>query len=178
MANAQEPTSLPMKPRMQWCPPSLLPFKDNFDAALFSKENLVGVGVVIRDGGGLPIAALCKHVHYLCNVVDSEALAAHKAVQFALEVGLSEVEMEGGSLLICNALKDRDPCFASFGNIIEDTLALAGGLQRVVISHVKRDGNKAAHILARQAAQLSCDCLVWLEDVPEFLESVILSEMI
>lgn len=134
--------------------------------------------MVIRDGGGHPIVALCKHVHYLCNAVDSEVLAAHKAVQFALDVGLSEVEMEGGSLLICNASKDRDPCFASFGNIIEDTLALAGGLQRVLISHVKRDGNKAAHILARQAAQLSCDCLVWLEDVPEFLESVILSEMI
>lgn len=27
MANAQEPASLPMKPRMQWCPPSLLPLQ-------------------------------------------------------------------------------------------------------------------------------------------------------
>jgi hypothetical protein len=48
------------KPRIQWKPPSTSTFKVNFDAALFPDQQWTGVGVIIRDGQGLPIAALCK----------------------------------------------------------------------------------------------------------------------
>ena len=139
---------------------------------------MVGIGVVIRDDDGLPIATLCKHFHYVCNVANVEALAARKAIQFALEVGLSEVEVEDDSLIICEALKNREPCFASYGNIVDNTLVLTHGLQCVSISQVKREGNKAAHLLTRHAVSLSCDCLVWLEDIPTFLESVIYAKLI
>ena len=177
-ANAQDMAPPPVQARKRWCPPSHLPFKANFDAALFSSAGMVGIGVVIRDGGGLPIATLCKRYHYVCSVADAEALAAREAIQFALEVGLTEVELEGDSLIICDALKDKELCFASYGNTVDDALVLARGLQCISISHVKREGNKAAHLLARHATSLSCDCLVWLEDVPAFLESVIQADLI
>ena len=45
-------------------------------------------------------------------------------------------------------------------------------------SHVKREGNRVAHLLARRAIKLQVDFLVWLEDVPPYLESVIHSEFI
>ena len=176
--NVQDTVPSPVQAQYCWCPPSHLLFKANFDVALFSDSGLLGIGVVIRDGGSLPIATLCKRFHYVCNVADAEALAARETIQFALEVGLFKVEVEGDSLIICDALKDREPFFASYGNIIDDTLVLACGLQRVSISHVKREGNKAAHLLARHAVSLSCYCLAWLEDVPAFLESVIHAELI
>jgi ribonuclease HI len=177
-AHAQDTVLSSVQARNRWCPPSHLPFKANFDAALFSDSGMVGIGVVIRDGSGLIIAALCKRFPYVCSVADAEALAAREAIQFALDVGLSEVEVEGDSLIICAALKDSEPSFASYGNIVEDTLVLARGLQRAFISHVKREGNKAAHLLARHAISLSCDCLIWLEDTPAFLESVIIEDLI
>ena len=43
---------------------------------------------------------------------EAEAIAVREAVQLAWEIGITEVEVEGDSLVICNALKDRDCCFA------------------------------------------------------------------
>ena len=89
---------------MCWCPPSRLPFKANFDGALSSENNMTGVGVIIQDGHGLPIASMCKHFQCLHTVDDAEAIAAREAVQLAIDVGLSEVEVEGDFVVICKPL--------------------------------------------------------------------------
>ena len=107
---------------------------------------------------------------------DAEALVVREAVQLAKDVGLAEVEVEGDSLVILNALKQQEVCFASYGDIIQDIHQLACSLDRVVFSHVRRMGNRVAHVLASNAIGLSSDFLVWLEDVPPFLEDVIQSE--
>ena len=62
---------LPRPPPMQqWRPPDPQCFKVNFDAALFRRSNLAGI----------PMAQ---------SMADLEALAILKAVQFALEIGLT-----------------------------------------------------------------------------------------
>lgn len=177
--NAQEfsATSAPVQMRTKWKPSSRAAFKVNFDAALFSEQQKTGVGVIIRDGQGLPIAALCKCFPHLFSVDDAEALAAREALQLAVEVGISDAEVEGDSLTIYNALRCQDLSFASFGEIIAEACLLARSLQRCLFSHVKREGNHAAHMLARRAVDLQEDFLVWLEDVPSYLESVIHSEL-
>ena len=97
-------------------------------------------------------------------------------MQFAMEIGILDVEFEGDSLTICNALRCQDQSLASYGAIIEDIFLLAIALQRCSFSHVKREGNRVAHMLARRVIELQDDFLVWLEDVPSYLESVIQSE--
>uniref|UniRef100_A0A2N9IFR8 Uncharacterized protein n=1 Tax=Fagus sylvatica TaxID=28930 RepID=A0A2N9IFR8_FAGSY len=174
--NDQQQPVPQVSPKQAWQPPTLLEFKANCDAALFPAHNMTSVGVVIRDGHGLPIATLCKRFHGLHAVDDAEALAVREAVQLARDVGLVEVEVEGDSLLIFNALKQQQECFASYGDIIQDIHQLACSLDRVVFSHVRRTGNRVAHVLARNAIGLSSDFLVWLEDVPPFLADVIQSE--
>jgi ribonuclease HI len=159
-----------------WQPPSQFEFKANCDAALFPSHNMTSIGVVIRDGRGLPIATLCKRFHCLHTVDDAEAIAAREAVQLAKDVGLTKVEVEGDSLVIFQALKQQEACFASYGDIVQDVLHLSRSLHRVGFSHVRRNGNRVAHVLARNAIVLSSDFLVWLEDVPSFLEDVIQSE--
>ncbi len=134
------------------------------------------MGVIIRDGQGLPIAALCKRFKCLHSVDDAEALAAREAMQFAMEIGILDAEFEGDSITICKALRCQDQFLASYGAIIEDVFFLARALQRCSFSHVKREGNRVAHLLARRAIELQDDFLVWLEDVPPYLESVIQSE--
>ncbi len=88
------------------------------------------------------------------------------------------MEVEGDSLLICNALKNGDSGFTSYGGIIDETHLLAASFRRISFSHVKRDGNRAAHLLARWALDLQEDFVVWLENVPDYLEPVIHSKLL
>ena len=107
---------------------------------------------------------------------DAEAMAARVALQLAWDIGLLHVEVEGDSLTIINALKEQDQCLASYGAIITDILHLAGSFNCVNFCHVRREGNNAAHTMARKVLDLHSDFLVWLEDVPPFLEHVIQAE--
>jgi hypothetical protein len=59
-AHKTEAPILPAPPTPIWKPPSHCAYKINFDAALSSANVRTGVGVIIRDGRGLPIATLCK----------------------------------------------------------------------------------------------------------------------
>uniref|UniRef100_A0A2N9FBV7 Reverse transcriptase zinc-binding domain-containing protein n=1 Tax=Fagus sylvatica TaxID=28930 RepID=A0A2N9FBV7_FAGSY len=83
------------KPQNKWKPPSVSAFKVNFDATLFNEQQWTGVGVIIRDGQGLPIAALCKRFSYLYSVDDVEALAAREALQFSVEIGFQISRLKG-----------------------------------------------------------------------------------
>ena len=91
---AQDPTtatpvSSPIHILQQWRPPDENIFKANFDAVLFKSEILAGLGVVIRDWRGEAIGALTMSVPLAQTVVELEALACRRAVQFAKEIGLT-----------------------------------------------------------------------------------------
>ena len=94
--NAQEPTKANPEPPLiqqlqQWRPPDANFFKANFDAAVFKSENLAGLGVIIRDWCGEAIGALTTLVPLAQTVAQLEGLACRRAVQFAKEIGLSQV---------------------------------------------------------------------------------------
>jgi hypothetical protein len=69
---------------------------------------------------------------------------------FAVEIGIANatVEFEGDSLTICNALKNQDSSFAPYGDIIDEACLVARSFHGISVSHVKREGNRAAHMLA------------------------------
>jgi ribonuclease HI len=97
-----------------------------------------------------------------------------RSIQFALEIGIAEAEFEGDSQTIVNALNAPRPSLAPFGLLIADAKMLASQLQSFSFSHVKREGNRLAHALARKAH--SCNSLeVWMESVPPDLEPLYLS---
>ena len=52
-----------------------------------------------------------------------EALACHRAVILAAEIGIHEVIFEADTQVIINQLQSEEHCTAHFGNIIEDSKA-------------------------------------------------------
>ena len=115
----------------------------------------------------------CQRYPCVYAIDNAEAMAAMVALQLAWDIGLRNVEVEGDSLTVITVLKDQECCLASYGDIIWDIRHLAASFQCVKYCHVHREGNNAAHVLAHKVLDLHSDFLVWLEDVPGFLDHVI-----
>ena len=150
--------------RARWKPPDLVPFKINFDGAISAEEKCSGLGVIIRNQEGLVTAAMSMRVPQQLQPIEIEALAAHKALEFAREVGISEAVLEGDSLLVMKALNTKNIGLAPFGLLLHDSVLLFTSFSKLSYSHTKREGNLVAHNLAQLAINIS-NCVIWMEDV-------------
>ena len=94
--------------------------KVNFDGATFANVNKSGIGVVVRNSNGLVIASLVQQVPQSYKAVDIEALAAARALELGLEIGLDQVIVEEDSNITMKALATETRGLASFDVLIQD----------------------------------------------------------
>ncbi|XP_075633438.1 uncharacterized protein LOC142605897 [Castanea sativa] len=134
-------------------------------------ENKSGVGVAIWDCRGQMIASLSQVLPQAYDAMEIEAIAAHRALVFGQEVGISEAVLEGDCQAVMQALKNEGRNLASVRPLILDALSQSGTYTKLLYSHTKREGNKLAHSLARHAINVD-DYVVWIEDVPPPLISL------
>ena len=128
--NAQEPTKANPEPPLiqqlqQRRPLDANFFKANFDVAVFKSENLAGLGMVIRDWCGEAIGALTTLVPLAQTVAQLEVLACRRVVQFAKEIGLSQVIFEGDSSTVIQAVQEGCSEVLPFEHVIKDIRVLA-----------------------------------------------------
>ena len=102
--------------------------------------------------------------HQNHSPLEIETLAASSAVQFALELGFSNIALEGNSQVLMQALIHDRPFLSSDGLLIDDLRFNARCFNQLHYSHVKREGNMVAHKLARYTLNVS-DFVVWIEDI-------------
>ena len=148
-----------------WVPPPANLVKINFDGAVFSKDNFSGVGAVIRDENGLVLGSCTKRLPQAYSAVEVEALAAATALALAKDLGVTWAILEGDSLVVIKALREKEQLLSPTGLLLEDVRMLSQSFQKLLYSHTKREGNSVAHSLARYANNIP-DFLVWVEDVP------------
>ena len=86
----------------------------------------------------------------------AEALACRKAVGFARELSLFSVIVEGDSMRIVQAASNKRENLTLFGHVIKENHDSCSSFTRISFQHVRREGNKLAHALARRAV-LSAD---------------------
>ena len=90
---------------VHWCPPPPRLVKVNFDGAFFSRENIDGLGLIIRNDQRLVMAILSQQIPLPASVEIVEVLAARQTLLFAQELGFESLVMEGDSKIIINAIK-------------------------------------------------------------------------
>ena len=78
-----------------------------------------------------------------------------RATHFAVEVGTTDIEIEGDSTIIIQALNSSETSRLAYGLVIDDSKALIPSFRRLIFSHT-RSGNFVAHALARRAKEC-CD---------------------
>ena len=64
----------------------------------------MGIGVIVRDWHGHFVAAMCKQLHAPLGPIESESKVVEIGMQFAKQLGLSDIIMEGHSLMVSRAL--------------------------------------------------------------------------
>ena len=150
---------------IRWKPPDHGTYKVNYDGATFSPQDKAGLSIVIRNEDEAVLASMSQQVPLPTTVAQVEALAARRAVEFALEIGITNVVIEGDLESIYRELQDLSPSLALHGHLIQDAKILSNSFQLVNFSHVHREGNTVAHALARSAINRP-NLTVWMEDVP------------
>ncbi|KAL0003498.1 hypothetical protein SO802_017279 [Lithocarpus litseifolius] len=162
------PEPIPRSQDVKWSPPPRTRYKINVDGAVFKTQKSAGVGVLIRDEHGQIVAALSQKINAPLGALEVEAKAVEIALQFARDVSISDFIMEGDSLVIYNALCGHSPPPSSVASVISGALVFCGVFQQVDFSHIRRQGNKPAHLLAKHVLGI-VDYVAWLEESPCFL---------
>ncbi|XP_040994328.1 uncharacterized protein LOC121240868 [Juglans microcarpa x Juglans regia] len=88
-----------------WQAPPSNWLKMNWDSAVDNARGIIGVGVAVRDSTGKIIATMRTKKHLFPDPLLAEAFGALKIVQFGLELGLTQVIIEGDSLQVINNLR-------------------------------------------------------------------------
>ena len=158
--------------QQSWLPPSDQLYKVNVDVAVFKARNESGVGAIVRDANGLVVAALSKKIHAPLGPLEVEAKAFELGLEFAKDVGLQEFILEGDSLNVVRALQGLSFPPVSVMPIIYGIQSSTHDVRKVLFSHVCRNGNKHAHMLAKHAICIG-DFVVWMDENPYFLEQAL-----
>ena len=167
--NAHSPSEPVLRnPAVRWSPPPTSRFKMNLDGAVFKEQKAAGIGVLIRDEQGQIVATLRQKINAHLGALEVEAKAVEVALQFAKDVGILDFIMKGDSLIVHNALCGLSPPPSSVAAIISGALGSCGMFRQVDFSHIRRQGNKPAHLLAKYAKCI-VDYVAWIEETPCFL---------
>ena len=93
------------KERVQtWQPPPASRFKLNFDAAIFAYLGCSGVGVIIRNEKGEVMGAMIAKGRGVTDSMEAEALACRRVLEFAVDIGITELVIEGDCAQVISAI--------------------------------------------------------------------------
>ena len=125
--------------------------KINFDGAVFGASNMSSIRVVIRDSNGAVLASCSQKIPQAYKAEEIEVLVALKALSFVFELGFRSVILEGDSLGLIQTLKSKECSLSPTGLLIEDVKVFANNFVTLLYSHIKRNDNRVAHSLAKNA---------------------------
>ena len=143
---------------------------------MFASQKTIGVGVLVRDAAVKTIDALSKKIWAPLKAVEVEAKAVETGLQFAKVLLIHDFIIESDSLLATNALKELSPPPSTVAAIIYSSLSVSREFRQVEFSHVRRQGNKLAHLLAKYAHDID-DFSIWLEEDPCFIIQALLQDV-
>ena len=149
----------------KWEPPVGSSYKINFDAAVFAEINASRVGVIVQNDKGEAMAALLARGPPVQDSEEAKVLAYRRAMEFMVEVGFTELVLEGDNNTVMKSINSPQSNMSRLGHVYEDIKCIVASLRRLEVSFVKRSANIVAHALAKYARQIDEE-VVWLKEDP------------
>jgi len=158
----------------KWTAPPPGSFKINVDGATSEDERNSSVGVVIRDVDGNILATCCKYLQGQYSVEEVEALAVEYGLLLAKEQKLSHIILESDASIVVSNVTAVETS-GRLGHVYQGIRGLLSSFSSWNIKHVKREYNKAAHMLAQYARQKE-ESYVWKGVCPPMVAQIIQEE--
>lgn len=95
-------------------------FKMNFDVAIFNERGRFGFRAVIQNEHGEVMAALSAIGPSVSGSEEVEILACRKVVEFTVDMGFSELIIEGDSINVMKAFSSSSLDLLVVGNVVAD----------------------------------------------------------
>ena len=111
------------------------------------------------------------------GAIEVEAKAVELGLMFARDLSIRDFTLESDSLTLINALQDLSPPPLSVAALVFSSVAMSHSFRCVDFSHVSRNGNKLAHLLARHALGIA-DLSIWVKEIPYFLEQALNQDVV
>jgi ribonuclease HI len=159
---------------LQWQQPPNGVLKCNTDASFYNIGGATGWGWVLRDYRGQFQLAGSNIVHSPLSVMEGEAIALLEAMEEVIHRGYSFVIFESDSKLVVDAITSKQVGVSEFCVVISRIQSLLRANNYFEVKYVKRQANKAAHVLARAAFSMSRRCI--FDSVPRCIESYLINE--
>ena len=138
---------------------------------------MAGVGILIRDAEGQLIGACSRKLEVPLGDIEAKAKAVELGLMFARDLSIQDFTLESDSLTLINALQDLSPPPSSVAALIFNSIAMSHSFRCVDFSHVGRNGNRLAHILAKHVLGIA-DLSIWVEEIPYFLEQALNQDVV
>ena len=175
--NAQVKESLISEARPNhWTPLRHGRYKVNFDGAFEKSSSRGGIGVIIQNSEGVVTRA---HVGHKLGMIDAfmvEAFAAISTLEFAQQMGLHEIEVEGDALGIIKLLQSHEDDLSIISNLIEEAKIISKYFHSCIFMHTGREMNMIADSLTKYGLDVQ-DEIFWAEDYPQFLSEQIANDV-
>ncbi|XP_023887573.2 uncharacterized protein LOC111999672 [Quercus suber] len=150
---------------MCWIPPPQAVYKLNYDVAVFENSASSEFGAVIRNTTGEVMAVMTVKGLAIQGSEVAELLACRKALEFAIDAGFTVLIVEGDNVKATRCIALGSDIQSAIGHVVSDIRHLLGAMEWASVSCTKRNGNRVAHVLARNAQNVNVD-LFWMEEVP------------
>ena len=119
---------------------------------------------------------MSRKLHAPLSVVEAEAKATEMGLQFAKDIGVRDIILEGDSLNVYRALLGLSAPPPSVDAVILGVQNACLEFCYVEFSHIRREGNRPAHLLAKYAKGID-DYYTWIEESPCFLEHALIHDV-
>ena len=89
----------------RWTPPRDDWYKINVNGVVFKESSSCRMGIIIRNERGELLGAMSKKLEFPLGTLEVEAKAFEEGLQFAGDLGLMQVVLEGDAKVVTDALR-------------------------------------------------------------------------
>lgn len=160
----------------RWILPYPEIIKTNVDAAVNSRDDRIGYGLVARTNAGEVIYAASKTSWPFISVERAEIEAFQYAVDTVLERNWSNVIVEGDAQVVVNALHGKISRGTHAQVIVNNIINASARIPHISFSFCFREADAVAHRLAKWASSSICSS-VWLDSGPSWISDIVFSDL-